>query len=334
MKRINNIYHQIYTWDNLLIAYYKAAKGKRKKREVKKYASELEKNIGDLQKQFITKELNVGNYSFFTIKEPKVRDICAAHFHERVMHHAIMNICEPFFDKFAIYDSYACRKNKGTLKAINRCQFFTRHHKWYLKMDIKKYFDSIDHNVVLQLLMHKIKDKSLLLIFKQIFDTYHILPGKGLPIGNLISQHIANYYLGFFDHWIKESLRIKGYLRFMDDFVVFGHTKQTLQDIHKQIQEYIWDKLKLTLKHTTQLNRSIKGVPFLGFRIFPGKITLTPNSKKRFIRKFIRYEKKLETGKWDEEEYLEHIRPLFDFVQCGDTLEFRKHVLNRFGVLS
>jgi len=334
MKRKNNLYKNIYMYDNLHIAFYKAAKGKGDKNNVKIFVSDLDKNLKDLQKQFMEKNLNIGNYHFFHIKDPKPRYICAAQFHERVIHHAIMNIIEPVLDKYSIDDSYACRKNKGTLKAINRCQFFCRRNDWYLKMDIKKYFDSIDHTILIKLLERKIKDKSILLIFKKIFDTYHVLPCKGLPIGNLISQHTANFYLGIFDHWIKEKLQIKAYLRYMDDFAVFGKTKSELKSIHSQIQTYLWDKLKIELKHTTQLNRSTIGIPFLGFRIYPGKILLTPNSKRRFIRKFIRYEHKLVTGEWDEEKYIEHVRPLFDFAQIGDTLEFRRHVLNRFGVLS
>jgi hypothetical protein len=293
MKRKNDLYEKIYQYDNLYSAFYNASKGKRKSQEIHKYALDLEKNIANLQMQLMQKELDIGHYTFFKIHDPKPRDICAASFHERVMHHAIMNICEPILDGYAIDDSYACRKNKGTVKAIHRCQYFIRRYPWYLKMDIKKYFDSIDHAIALKRLAHKIKDKSLLLIIEQILDTYHISQGKGLPLGNLTSQHIANHYLGVFDHWIKETLRIKGYLRYMDDFVVFGDTKSELKKIHSQIQDYLWEHLQLILKHTTQLNRSRIGIPFLGFRIFKDKILLTPNSKKRFIKKFKQYERKL-----------------------------------------
>ena len=334
MKRKNGLYEKVYLYDNLYIAFYKASKGKRKSLEIQNYALNLEKNIADLQGQLRQKKLNIGNYTFFKINDPKPRDICAAAFHERVLHHAIMNVCEPILDAYAIDDSYACRKNKGTVKAIHRCQYFIRRYSWYLKMDIKKYFDSIDHTIALERLAHKIKDKSILLLIEQIIDTYHKTQGKGLPLGNLTSQHIANYYLGIFDHWIKETLRIKGYLRYMDDFVVFGASKKELKTTHGLIQDYLYKHLQLTLKHTTQLNRSRIGIPFLGFRIYKDKMMLTPVSKKRFIKKFRKYEHLLMTGEWDEEEYIAHITPLFSYVKIGDTLEFRKHILNRFGVLS
>jgi len=290
MRRIGNIYYKISLYDNLVSAYYKAQKGKSKKSEIIEYSNDLENNLEILRNQIINQQVNIGNYRFFFINDPKPRDICAAAFHERILHHAIMNICEPVLDKYAIYDCYACRKNKGTKKAVYRCKEFVVSNTWYLKMDIKKYFDSIDHKISINLLLKKFKDKKLILLFEKILNTYHKTPFKGVPIGNLISQHLANYYLGIFDHWIKENQKIKCYLRYMDDFVVFGQNKYFLKQILEKIQDFLYKNLKLELKHTTQLNKCYYGVPFLGFRVFKNKIHLNPNSKKRFTEKFILYQ--------------------------------------------
>ena len=180
----------------------------------------------------------------------------------------------------------------------------------------------------------KIKDEELLLLFSKIFDTYHKKQNKGLPIGNLISQHVANYYLGYFDHWIKEKLKIKAYLRYMDDFILFSNSKEDLKNILEQVKQYLHEKLALELKNAIQLNRSSFGVPFLGFRIFPHRMNFTPNSKKRFVKKYRRYEYKLMTGQWSESKYVEHAEPLFSFALLGDTKEFRRNVIKRFGVSS
>jgi len=334
MKRVNNIYHQISFYDNLALAFYKASIGKKRKQEVIEYRSNLDKNLKILQEQIISVKPDVGHYQFFVIKDPKLREICKPSFKEMVLHHAIMNICEPILDNYAIFNSFACRKNKGTIKAIQRCQEYVGKNQWYLKMDIKKYFDSICHDIAIQLLSHKFKERSLITLFKKILDTYHKMPSKGVPIGNLISQHLANYYLGPFDHWMIEVQKRRYYIRYMDDFIVFGQNKKELKELLEKIKQYLSDKLDLELKHTTQLNRTCIGVPFTGFRIFKNTIQLTPNSKKRFIKKYKQYEYNYEMDIWDSNEFVKHIEPLFAFVQIGNTLSFRRNVINRFGVLS
>ncbi|QTA80915.1 Putative reverse transcriptase [Desulfonema limicola] len=140
-----------------------------------------------------------------------------------------MNICEPFLESYSIFDSYACRKNKGTRKALSKAQTFARQYKWYLKLDIRKYFNSIDHKIMMNLLSRRFNDRELLHLFDKILQTYHTEPGKGLPIGNLISQHLANFYLGLLDHRIKDDWGIRGYIRYMDDFIIFKNSKENLK---------------------------------------------------------------------------------------------------------
>ncbi len=155
-----------------------------------------------------------------------------------------------------------------------------------------------------------------------------------MPIGNLISQHLANFYLGYFDHWIKEERRIRPYLRYMDDFIVFGQDKDGLKTELDCIRQFLKQKLALELKDNIQLNRCSRGIPFLGYQVFPGKILLSPRSRQRFSRKFREYENNRIIGKWSSEELVRHIGPLIEFTKAADSKGLRRHIIHRFGVLS
>ena len=219
-----------------------------------------------------------------------------------------MNVCEPILEAYAIYDTYACRKGKGNRKALSRAQHFARKFDWYLKLDIQKYFDTIDHNILLRLLSRKFKDQELLHLFEKLFDTYHIRSGRGMPIGNLISQHLANFYLGTFDHWIKEALRVQGFLRYMDDFILFGPDRAFLKTALKRVRAYLADELALSLNHNIQLNRCTRGIPFIGYRVFASHIRLSPRSRKRFVHKFRIYEKMWHDGRWPTDQLVSPYR--------------------------
>ena len=334
MKRAANLYQQIPVYENICLAYTKAVKGKQNRHEVIVFKNKFEVNINNLIEQIKNETVEVGDYRFFKVFDPKPRFICAAKFPERILHHAIMNICEPVFEKYAIDDTFACRLNKGSLKAIERAQQFSRQFKWFLKLDIKKYFDSIDQAITLKLIERRIKDRKILDLFKKILSTYHTQIGKGLPIGNLISQHLANFYLGLYDHWVKENLKIKGYLRYMDDFVLFGKHQSFLREVLDITRIFLDEQLELEIKSNIQLNRCVHGIPFLGYRVFPNKILLSPRSKQRFHKKFRLYEHNWKMGKWSIEELTAHMEPLIDFTRVADANGFRKNIINRFGVSS
>ncbi|MBP5673741.1 MAG: hypothetical protein J6X49_15240 [Victivallales bacterium] len=221
MKRAGNLYMEIAEMDNLRLAFWKAQRGKRGKREVMAYRENLDEELMRLHEQLVQGEVEVGRYHYFTIHDPKERMICAADFRERVLHHAIMNVCEPFFERYQIHDSYACRKGKGVDACLERLQEMCRRHQWYLKLDIHKYFDSIPHEGMKQVLRHYFKDTRLLMLFYRIIDSYEVASGRGIPIGNLTSQHFANMYLGVLDHQLKEVWKVPGYVRYMDDFILF-----------------------------------------------------------------------------------------------------------------
>ncbi len=334
MKRAGNLYGSIVEPDNLRLAFLKAARGKHDRQEVVLFRQNLDRNFVQLHQQIKHQRPDIGHYRFFQVRDPKPRRICAASFPERVLHHAVMNICEPVFERFAIHDSYACRKGKGSVAALNRACSFARKNSWYLKLDIRRYFDSIDHYVISRLLHRRFKDKPLLHLFARLLATYSTEPGKGLPIGNLISQHLANFYLGHLDHWVKETLRVRYYLRYMDDFILFSNNQLQLKKQLDVVHTYLDDKLKLQLKGNIQLNRCRQGVPFLGYRVYPGYIKLGVLSKKRLRTKFQQYEHKFLVGQWTQKELIRHMEPLFGFTFAASSQGFRKHVIERYGVLS
>jgi len=188
--------------DNLRLAFWKAAKGKRGKLDCRTFQARLDDHLHELREDLLADRVSVGEYHYFQIRDPKERTICAASFRERVLHHALMNVCEPIVERAAIFDSYACRRGKGRLAAIHRAQHFAVKHRWFLKLDIRKYFDSVVHTVLETLLETKIKDPAVLRLFGRIIDSYATGLGRGLPIGNLTSQHFANFYLAPLDRFI------------------------------------------------------------------------------------------------------------------------------------
>ncbi len=331
MKRAGNLYPRIAEPQNLRLAYHKAARGKQDRAEVRAFRADFEENIRGLREGLLARKLNLGDYRFFYVHDPKKRLICAASFRERVLHHAVMNVCEETLEKYAVFDSYACRKGKGSHRAVIRARQFSRRFAWYLKLDIAKYFDSIDHRVLLAQLSRRFKDRDLLSLFDRIFKSYHTSPGKGVPIGNLVSQHMANFYLGSLDHWVKEDLRVKGYVRYMDDFVLWGRDRDSLKGLLKAIETRLQESLRLRLNAKIQLNRSARGLPFLGFRVYPGRVRLAPASGRRFVGKFRKYEHAYLEGEWSERTLSERMTSLVAFTRAASADSFRSSVIGRYG---
>lgn len=325
MKRANHLLPLISDMDNLRLAFWKASKGKRHSAAVLAYQENLEKNLLQLRAQIQAAQINVGHYHYFTIYEPKKREICAAAFGEQVLHHALMNVCHFYFDRKLINNTYACRKGKGTYAALDRAQFYTQRHEWFLKLDVKQFFASIHHDVLKAQLAQLFKEPPLLSIFYQIIDSFATDPDRGLPIGNLTSQYFANHFLSGLDHFIKQDLRSRAYVRYMDDLVVWSNDKSWLLEAWRSIDTYITGHLKMELK-PGQLNRSSLGLPFLGYRLFPFHRRLLQKSKVRFIRKANWICGALAAGSIDEEQAQSHILPLIAFTRHADAATFRRKV--------
>ena len=334
MKRVGQLLERIAEPENLRLAYWKAAKGKRGKPDCRAVGERLDWNLDRLRTELLSGDVCVGDYYYFTIHDPKKRTICAANFGERVLHHALMNHCEPILERAAIYDSYACRKGKGRVAAIVRAQGYARGRGWFLKMDIRKYFDTIRHDVLRRLLGRKIKDCAVLGIFDRILASHETSEGRGLPIGNLTSQHFANFYLSPLDRYVKERLRCGCYVRYMDDFVVWGVCREELRDVRDGIKRFLEDVLGLVLKSNVALNRTALGMDFLGYRLFPDRTRLARRSKARFGRKFRWYESAYLTGQWSALVLQQRMQALLAFVRSAESWAFRTNVIGRFGVVA
>lgn len=325
MKTVNNLIEQIADPDNLRLAFWKASKGKRHAVEVLIYQKDLEVNLSQLRAQILRGVVEVGNYRYFRIQEPKERQICASAFREQVLHHALMNICHFYFERALIYDSYASRKGKGTHAAIESAKTYTYQHHFFLKLDVRKFFERIPHDILKAQLARLFKDKILLSLFNQIIDSYEASPKRGLPIGNLTSQYFANQFLSPLDHFIKDHLSIKSYVRYMDDMVLWHDDKDVLKNWRNEIRQFIESFLTSELKPEL-LNYTSCGLPFLGYLLFPKKIRLTQQSKRRFIRKAQNVEEYYNVGTWNEEECQRHILPLIAFIRHAHTEGFRKDI--------
>jgi len=325
MKRQGHLLEQIADLHNLYEALYKAQKGKPFKPYVSAYREQLQENLQRLQRQIISCEVETGNYHTFTIYDPKKRLICATPFSQRVLHHAIMNICHASFDKHQIASSFASRSGKGTYAALDKARQYNQQYRWFLKLDVRKYFESIDHAILKKQLHRLFKDTPLLLLFEQIIDSYSTAGQKSVPIGNLTSQYFANHYLSVADHYVIRVLQVPAYVRYMDDMVLWHHDKEELLAIGYRFQEFIARELLLELKPFC-LNEPRKGLPFLGYLLYKDQVRLAPRSKKRFIATSALYDAKLQTGLWSQKEFANHAMPLFAFTEYANAKEFRKNV--------
>jgi retron-type reverse transcriptase len=306
MKQFDNLFIKICEWDNLLLAFKKAEAGKRSSPNVIEFRFRLAENLLMLKAELENGTYTPGIYTTFYVYEPKKRMISAAPFRDRVLHHALCNVIEPLFERSLIFDTFANRNGKGTHAAIRRCQEMMRKHTWVLKCDIKKYFPSIDHVILKELVAEKISCvKTLNLIFKIIDHSnpqeavHDFFPGdnlftyherrKGLPMGNLTSQFLANYFLSPFDHFVKETLKAKGYVRYVDDFVIFSNDKEQLKQAQLLVSRFL-AKYRLVLHPLKcHIYPTKAGISFLGQRLFLTHRTLrSENVRRMWVRLNIR----------------------------------------------
>jgi retron-type reverse transcriptase len=331
MKRTGQIIESIVTADNMRLAFLKAVKGQRLKNSVIEYEKNLNDNLTSLAEKLRTATQKWGPYFCFKIFDPKEREIKVAPIEDRIAHHALLNICEPSFEQYQIFDSYACRKNKGQFATLERAKTFCRHNQWYLKLDIRKYFDSIAHDVLKKQLSRRFKDVYVLKNFYDIIDSYKSKPYFGVPIGSLTSQFFANHYLAVMDRFIKEELKSNCYVRYMDDFILWNNNAAKLKHNFVALQNFLTNELRLSMKPRC-LNRCQQGITFLGFRIFHDRMTLSHRSRYRFRRKLQTMTDKFERGEWNEYTYATHLETLFAFVRHAKTQNFRQRVMQEVGI--
>lgn len=289
MKTLRNIYPAICSYSNLARAAKLAQRDKRFRPEVFEFNTRLEENLLQIKRELETLTWQPGNYREFYVQEAKKRLISAAPYRDRVVHHALCNVIEPLFDKMFIYDSYACRKGKGSHAAADRYTEFSRKAGYVLKCDISHYFSNIRHDVLYEQLRRRIEDNKALWLCEQIIrskgDYGEIwLSGRGIPIGNLTSQFFANVYLNDFDHWLKEEMKCRFYIRYVDDFLILSNEKRWLHNLLPQIKQKLSGMgLELHPQKQTVFPVS-EGCDFMGYRIWQSRRRLRPSNGYRFQR--------------------------------------------------
>jgi retron-type reverse transcriptase len=344
MKRANNLYHKIVTFNNILLATKKARKGKKYKASTASFECDLEKNIFIMIDRLKNKTYHPGPYNDFYIYDPKKRLISAAPYFDRVVHHALINVIGPVLEKSFIYDTYACIEKKGTHRAVKRYKEFQKNNQYVLKCDIKKYFQNIDHEILYQKITKKIKCQDTLWLIKTIIDSRNdqdslvyfggdnlftpVERKKGIPIGNLTSQIFANFYLNDFDHLIKEQMRIRHYIRYNDDFVLFGNSKKYLNNLKTEISKEL-SKIRLNLhENKSRTYKTTDGVDFLGYRIFPDYILIRKKIVKNYRRKLIAMVQDFRKGKIKLKKVRCSIRSWIGHAKHADSYRIRKEVFS------
>lgn len=284
MKRINNLFEEIISIDNLKLADLKARKGKLKSNGVIKHDINRDDNIIKLHESLKNKSFTTSKYNVFKIYERKERTIYSLNYYpDRIVHHAIINVIEPILIKTFTSNTFSCIKGRGIHGAANAVKHALKdidNTKYCLKLDIKKFYPSIDHNVLKNILRRKIKDKDLLWLLDDIVDS-----AEGLPIGNYTSQYFSNLYLTYLDHWIKENQRVKYYFRYADDIVILSPDKKILHKLLNEIKNYLSTNLKLTVKNNYQIFPvKSRGIDFLGYVFYHTHTLLRKSIKKKFSK--------------------------------------------------
>ena len=286
MKRKGNIYQDICTMDNLILAEKKARRGKQDQYGVQVFDKDPDNNLMKLQQMLITKTFHTSPYKIIKINDPKERDVyLLPYFPDRILQHAVMNPLESIFVSTFTTDTYSCIKRRGVHKAsryIKRVLKDVHNTQYCLKIDIRKFYPSIDHDILKSLLRRKIKDKDLLWLLDDIIDS-----APGVPIGNYLSQYLANFYLTPFDHWLKEKMRVLYYMRYADDMVIPANNKPYLHWLLSEIRKYLWDNLRLEVKDNYQVFLTdSRGIDVLGYKHFHDYVLMRKEIKKNMCRAF------------------------------------------------
>lgn len=342
MKRVTNLYEQIHSFENLYNAYLKARRNKRFRQEVLEYSLNLENNLFELQDELIHGTYEQGEYREFHVYVPKLRLIKALPFKDRVLQHAVNNLIEPIFEAQFYEYSYACRENKGGHKASSKLKNWLYGAKiqgielYCLKCDVRKYFDSIHLKTLYKIIKRKIKDKKLLWLTRKILD----IPRKerGLPIGNLTSQLFANVYLNQLDVFVKEKLKVKRYIRYMDDFLILSDNKKELQEILNKVITFLDEELKLSLNDKTRIFPVRLGVEFVGYIHYADFIKVRKSTWKRQKRGMKKATKLFRKKKITIEKFknifasiLGHIAHADSFYTRAKISEYREKIVLLYG---
>jgi len=298
-------------------------KGKRKRKDVQEFGLSLMDNIIGLHNNLANNTYNHGSYQAFRINDPKPRQIHKSLVLDRLIHHAIYRQLYPFFDRIFITDSFSCRIGKGTHKALNRFrQFGFKVSKnntrtcWVLKCDVRKFFENINHEILLSILKEYIPDRNIIWLLEKVILSFSSAPGRGLPLGNLTSQLFVNIYMNEFDHFVKHKLKTKYYIRYADDFVIFSHDKTWLEELLPKIADFLSENLKLNVHPDKVFIKTLaSGVDFLGWVHFPDHRMLRTTTKRRMMNRIKIFPKP------------ETVSSYLGLLKHGNTYNLRQKVL-------
>ena len=323
-------YSNLISLENLFQAWSEFRKGKNKRIDVQTFERNLEDNLFELHNCLKNKTYYHGNYQSFYVNDPKQRHIHKAVVADRVVHHLLYTFLYSLFDKSFIFDSYSCRLDKGTHKGVKRLKQFARkisqNHTqscWALKCDIKKFFASVDHKVLLSLLKEKIKSENILWLLEQVIHSFETEKGKGIPLGNLTSQIFANIYLNELDKFVKHKLKIKYYLRYADDFIFLSEDKESLLQYINELKKFLENELKLEL-HPKKINirRLDNGIDFLGYIILPHYILPRTKTKKRILGKL--------KEKMGSENFKQSLQSYLGYLKHANAFKLSRDLKNHF----
>ena len=315
--------------DNLMRAFARAAKGKRRRPEVVAFTAGLDEELHDLSQAIREETVVVGHFHIFRIHDPKPRRIHAPCFRERVLHHALIGQMAPVLERGLVEDTFACRPGKGSLAAVHRAQEHLRRFPVFVKVDIRRYFDSICHETLKALLARRFKNRGLLALCSRIIEAYSVTPGRGLPIGALTSQHFAQVYLSGLDRFLQEELRVAGMVRYMDDVTWWHHDLSEAKEALRAVQGFVQDTLRLTLHPKMYIQRSTRGLSFLGFRIFPQTLRLSRRRQQRYLRARHAAERAYRLGLIDALSLQRQYESALATIAHADSHGFRAHDLAR-----
>ncbi|MDO4962074.1 MAG: RNA-directed DNA polymerase [Eubacteriales bacterium] len=335
-------YENIYGFSNLYNAYRMAARGKRNAPDIIRFELDLAQNLWRLHEELKDRTYRPSGYYRFMIYDPKKREIQASYFRDRVLQHSLCdNILRPYFENRLIYDCAACRQGKGTHFAMRRLseflrKFYSQHgtNGFFLKCDVRKYFDSVDHEVLKQRL-ENFPDERMRDLLYMIIDSHNADTGKGLPLGNQTSQWFALYYLDPVDRLIKEQYRIKYYTRYMDDLVLIHEDKEYLKEVLAGVRDFADQKLHLEFNQKTQIFPLSQGVDYLGWHFYltdTGKIIkkLRSSNKQRFKRRLKAFARKYAQEEMTSEEIRRSLVSYNGHLKHGHTWKLRRHIYTQF----
>lgn len=341
MKRYGHLWQKLIGFPNLLAASELARRGKRKRADVAQFHFKLESNLWSLHDELREKRYRPSPYYSFEIFDPKHRIISAAPYRDRVVHHAVCRILEPIFEPTFVFDSYACRKGKGTHAALDRTTRFMQTNRYVLKCDVWKFFPSIKHQILKNVVARKIKDPQVLGLVDRIIDapirqhvgdfpfpTNNFNIGEtnrhGLPIGNQTSQFFANVYMNPWDHFVKEVLRCKSYVRYCDDFLVFSNDKSWLAEVREHCYAFLSSLELLLHPRKREISPVIDGVRFLGFRVFPDHRRIVPENVVRMRRRLRRLQSDYAQGSVTLPEISQRLSSWIGHAQHANTWRLRE----------